>query len=85
MGLLLVLSQHTDNPTTRGGLNRAQFNRVSYNSTTPMALASAITGQIKVWNGSAWVAKPVKVWNGSGWVIKPVKRWNGSAWVVTPY
>lgn len=45
----------------------------------------ATTGQIKVWNGSAWVAKPVKVWNGSAWVIKPVKYWNGSAWVTTPY
>lgn len=36
---------------------------------------------IKVWNGSAWAAKPVKVWNGSAWVVKPVKAWNGSAWV----
>lgn len=43
------------------------------------------TGRIKVWNGSAWVAKPVKVRNGSAWVTKPVKRWNGSAWVVTNY
>lgn len=43
------------------------------------------TGEIKVWNGSAWVIKPVKVWNGSAWVVKPVKRWNGSAWVVTNY
>lgn len=43
------------------------------------------TGQIKVWNGSAFVAKPVKVWNGSSWGVKPVKRWNGSAWITTPY
>jgi len=42
-------------------------------------------GNIKVWNGSSWVAKPVKVWNGSAWVAKPVKRWNGSAWITTPY
>lgn len=42
-------------------------------------------GNIKVWNGSSWVAKPVKVWNGSAWVTKPVKRWNGSAWITTPY
>lgn len=42
-------------------------------------------GNIKVWNGSAWVAKPVKVWNGSAWVTKPVKRWNGSGWITTPY
>ena len=37
-------------------------------------------GRPKVWNGSAWVAKPVKVWNGSVWVEKPMKVWNGSAW-----
>ena len=43
------------------------------------------TGQIKVYNGSSFVAKPVKVWNGSAWVVKPLKRWNGSVWVVTPY
>jgi hypothetical protein len=44
-----------------------------------------VGGNIKVWNGSAWVAKPVKVWNGSAWVTKPLKRWNGSAWITTPY
>jgi len=43
------------------------------------------TGQIKVWNGAAWIAKPVKVWNGASWVVKPVKYWNGSAWTITPY
>lgn len=46
---------------------------------------SGTTGQIKVWSGAAWLAKPVKVWNGSSWVVKPLKRWNGSAWVVTNY
>lgn len=40
-------------------------------------------GQIKYWNGSAWVKKPVKVWNGSAWVLKLLKVWNGSSWVVT--
>lgn len=43
------------------------------------------TGQIKTWNGSAFVAKPVKVWNGSAWVTKPLKVYNGSSWVVTNY
>lgn len=43
------------------------------------------TGQIKVWNGSAFVAKPVKVYNGSTWVTKPVKYYNGTAWVTTTY
>jgi hypothetical protein len=42
-------------------------------------------GNIKVWNGSAWVAKPAKVWNGSAWVTKPVKVWNGTTWVTTKY
>lgn len=42
-------------------------------------------GNVKVWNGSGWVAKPAKIWNGSAWVTKPVKRWNGSAWVRTNY
>lgn len=40
-------------------------------------------GQIKHWNGSAWVLKPVKHWNGTAFVEKPLKRWNGSAWVLT--
>jgi hypothetical protein len=40
-------------------------------------------GTMKVWNGSAWVARPVKVWNGSTWVLKQVKVWNGSAWVLS--
>ncbi len=43
------------------------------------------TGQIKVWTGSQWEAKPVKVWNGSSWEIKPIKHYNGSSWVETNY
>lgn len=49
------------------------------------AAAPSNTGDIKVYNGSSFVAKPVKVWNGSAWVKKPLKRWNGSAWVTTGY
>lgn len=49
---------------------------------TPAAVGG---GQLKVWNGTAWVAKPVKVWNGTAWVTKPVKVWNGTAWVTTTY
>lgn len=45
----------------------------------------ATTGQIKVWTGAAWTAKPMKVWDGAQWVTKPVKYWNGTQWVVTPY
>ncbi|HEU4913838.1 MAG TPA: kelch repeat-containing protein [Candidatus Saccharimonadales bacterium] len=54
-------------------------------SAADFTVSSGAGGNIKVWNGSAWVAKPMKVWNGSAWVVKPVKRWNGSAWVETSY
>jgi hypothetical protein len=50
-----------------------------------VVLRPALGGNIKFWNGSAWVVKPVKYWNGSAWTTKPLKRWNGSAWVVTNY
>lgn len=43
------------------------------------------TGQMKVWNGGGWMAKPIKVWNGSSWVTKPAKTWNGSSWTETNY
>jgi hypothetical protein len=46
---------------------------------------TATYGDIKVWSGTAWVAKPVKVWNGSAWIIKPAKVWNGTAWRITNY
>lgn len=42
-------------------------------------------GNVKVWTGTAFTAKPVKVWTGSAWVVKPVKRWSGTAWVTTTY
>lgn len=51
----------------------------------PSGGGGGTTGQIKVWNGSSFVAKPVKVYNGSTWVTKPVKSYNGSTWVTTPY
>lgn len=43
------------------------------------------SGQIKVFTGTIFEAKPVKVWSGSAWVTKTLKRWNGSAWVATNY
>lgn len=46
---------------------------------------TAASGDIKVYNGTAWVAKPMKVWNGAAWVVKPVKVYNGTAWVLTNY
>lgn len=58
----------------------------SWSSTRSFTVsAGGTTGQIKVYNGSSFVAKPVKVWNGSSWVTKPLKRWNGSSWTTTPY
>jgi hypothetical protein len=50
-----------------------------------LAGGGGTTGQIKVWTGAAWEAKPMKVWNGASWVTKPVKYWDGTQWVVTPY
>lgn len=41
-------------------------------------------GNLNVWDGSQWVAKPVKVNVGGVWTAKPVKYWNGTAWVRTP-
>lgn len=38
-------------------------------------------GEVKVFTGGTWTAKPAKVWSGGAWVTKPVKVWNGSAWV----
>jgi hypothetical protein len=74
-----------------GSFNPAAFTNSLSDSTSyswaamTIALRPAVGGNIKVWNGTAWVAKPVKVWNGSAWVAKPVKRWNGTAWVTTTY
>jgi hypothetical protein len=50
-----------------------------------LAAGGGTTGQIKVWTGAAWVAKPMKVWTGAAWVTKPVKFWDGTQWVLTPY
>lgn len=51
----------------------------------PAAGGGGTTGQVKIYNGSSFVAKPVKVYNGSTWVTKPMKVYNGSTWVVTNY
>lgn len=50
-----------------------------------LKLASSATGQIKAYNGTAFVAKPVKVWTGTAWVTKPLKRYDGTAWKATNY
>jgi hypothetical protein len=38
------------------------------------------TGLLKVWSGSAWVARPAKVWSGTAWAEKTVRYWTGTAW-----
>jgi hypothetical protein len=57
---------------TAAGLESGWFGPFDINA------AAGTNGYIKVWTGSAWVAKPLKVWDGSAWNIKPVKHWNGS-------
>jgi hypothetical protein len=61
---------------------------ITLNQTTGFGISlqsapPSTTGEIKVYTGSGWTAKPMKVWNGSSWVTKPVKRWNGTSWVET--
>ncbi len=45
---------------------------------------AAPVGQIKFWDGAAFVSKPAKHWTGAAWVTKPVRRWGGSAWSPPP-
>jgi hypothetical protein len=52
-------------------------------SAVDFTVGSVVAGQIKVYNGSAWVWKPVKVWNGSTWTTKTLRYWNGTSWI--PY
>ena len=49
---------------------------------TPPPVSS---GNIKIFNGTTFEAKPVKVWSSSAWVTKPLKCWNGSTWSTTTY
>lgn len=35
----------------------------------------------KIWNGSAFIAKPLKTWNGSSWTERQAKFWNGTDWL----
>lgn len=42
-------------------------------------------GNIKIWSGAIWTAKPVKFWNGGTWVKANVKYWNGGSWTLTNY
>ena len=79
-----VASAGVENPSAFGGITSAS--RTAFAVTVALRPAASVAaGNAKIWNGSAWVAKPVKVWNGSAWVTKPVKRWNGTAWVTTTY
>ncbi len=46
---------------------------------------AASNGNVKIWNGAAFVVKPLKVWDGLAFTIKPAKTWNGTNWVETSY
>lgn len=48
-------------------------------------VVAAAGGNIKVFTGGTFAAKPVKVWTGTAWAVKPVKRWTGTAWAATTY
>lgn len=72
----------------QGGENTASVaDLYAYAVTRMLVLPVEVTAtggggsSLKVWTGSAFVAKPAKVWTGSAWVEKPVKTWSGSAWV----
>lgn len=39
-------------------------------------------GQIRVFDGSDWVAAAVKRWDGSAWISASVSVWDGSTWQV---
>jgi hypothetical protein len=81
----IVPSAGAENPAAFTNVSNPSGQDVYACTTLALRPAGGGGGNIKVWNGSAWVAKPAKVWNGSAWVEKPVKYWNGSAWVTTPY
>jgi hypothetical protein len=73
--------------------NTTQFIRVTdtegYNQTERsdymldwMFVPAAVGGTtLKVWDGSAWVAKPIKVWDGATWTAKTLKRFVSGTWV----
>lgn len=75
-------------PRTSAFVSDANTNALYHldgNSDDTSDVIPAVGGNVKVYTGTAFVAKPVKVWTGTAWVTKPVKRWSGTAWVTTPY
>lgn len=81
---------YKNNVTSGAATNPGTFTVSSTSTSSAWAAATLILrakpgGNVKVWNGASWVAKPVKIWTGSAWVTKPLKRWNGTAWVPTNY
>jgi hypothetical protein len=85
--LVLSTAYHWQSWVTNSSGNDSAVSSFGANSesATDFIVSNGTGGQIKVWNGSVFVAKPVKVWNGSTWVTKPLKRWTGSTWTQTPY
>lgn len=80
-----VASPGAENPAAFTNVGTSPGADIYACTTIALRPAGGTGGNIKGWNGSAWVAKPMKAWNGSASVAKPLKRWNGSAWVTTPY
>jgi hypothetical protein len=78
-GMSNVFGLHLEPNDTHDGANAAPAVLLAY-----LESFASVTGQIKVWDGASWVAKPVKVWSGAAWVTKPVKYYNGG-WVTTTY
>ena len=49
-------------------------------SSVDFVISANHVGQIKVYDGSAWVWKSIKVWNGSTWAVKTLRYWDGASW-----
>lgn len=44
------------------------------------SFSGAVTGGIRIWNGTAWTKQPAKIWNGTAWTVGTVNIWNGTSW-----
>jgi hypothetical protein len=76
-------SQYTKAP--KGGSPQWSDGNAGTVNTNEFFGAPSIGGNVKVWDGSAWVSRMAKVWDGSAWVAAVIKFWNGTAWQTTNY
>lgn len=87
-GNALILVGHDNGSAASSYVGSSTYDRLSSRGaqlTINYTTGGTTTGEIKVWDGTQFTAKPVKVWDGSSWVIKPVKVWDGTSWVATNY